>query len=136
LSRAIATVRFHHDYNTCTDRPSNHVAFQDKEREKETQAYTVDRQFEPYWTTSKIDNYCSIMPVFDVTDTPVNPSRFSEKLVGAMCEVTFILKHYAIAGHRKDGHYVEANDIFSAQVETVAILKSPPVLARSPYKGR
>jgi hypothetical protein len=76
------------------------------------------------------------MPVFDVTDAPVDPSLFANKLVGAMCEVTFILKHYSIAGHQMDGKYAEANDVFSAQVETVAILKSAPVLARSPYKGR
>ena len=77
------------------------------------------------------------MPVFDTADKPVNPDHFAEKLVGAMCEVTFTLKHYAIAAQRKaDGRLVEANDVFSAQVETIAILKNPPILARSPYKGR
>jgi len=77
------------------------------------------------------------MPVFDTADKPVNPDHFAEKLVGAMCEITFTLKHYAIAAQRKaDGRLVEANDVFSAQVETIAILKKPPVIARSPYKGR
>jgi hypothetical protein len=75
------------------------------------------------------------MPVFDIMDELINPSCFAEKLVSAMCEVTFILKHYSIVGHRKDSSYVEANDVFSAQVETVAILKNLPVLAHSPYKG-
>ena len=31
---------------------------------------------------------------------------------------------------------MEAHDIFSAQVETVAVLKNPPTIVRSPYKGR
>ena len=42
---------------------------------------------------------------------------------------------FSIAGHRKEGNYVEANNVFSAPVETIAILKNLPVLARSPYKG-
>ena len=54
-----------------------------------------------------------------------------------MCEVTFTLRHYSISGHKKpDGRVVEANDTFSAQVEAVVILKKPPTIARSPYKGR
>jgi hypothetical protein len=77
------------------------------------------------------------MPVFDTADKPVNPDHFAEKLVGAMCKVTFTLKHYVIAAQTKaDGRLVEANDVFSAQVETIAILKNPPILTRSPYKGR
>ena len=31
---------------------------------------------------------------------------------------------------------MEAHDIFTAQVETVAVLKNPPVIVRSPYKGQ
>lgn len=77
------------------------------------------------------------MPVFDTSDNPVNPNRFAEKLVGAMCEVTFTLRHYAIRGHKNsDGKWIDPNDVFSAQVESVAILTGPPVLVRSPYKGR
>ena len=77
------------------------------------------------------------MPVFDTNDKLVNPDHFSEKLVGAMCEITFTLKHYAIGPQTKaNGHVVEANDVFSAHVENVAILKNPPTLPRSPYKTR
>jgi len=109
----------------------------DTDRLLETQAYSVESQYESYWTDAKLGNYCSIMPVFDTNDAPINPNRFTEKLVDAMCEVTFTLKHYAIGGHRKaDGKEVEATDVFSAQVETIVILKKPPVLAPSPYKGR
>jgi hypothetical protein len=58
--------------------------------------------------------------------TPVSPSRFAEKLVGATCEITFTLKHYAIRAQTKaDGKVIEAYDTFSAQVEAVAILKNP-----------
>lgn len=108
--------------------------FLDKDRLLETQAYSVETQYETYWTAAKVENYCCIMPVFDTNDSPINPNRFTEKLVDAMCEVTFTLRHYAIGGNRAKG--VDANDIFSAQVESVVILKKPPVLARSPYKGR
>ena len=79
------------------------------------------------------------MPVFDTNDAPVSPDRFVEKLVNAMCEVTFTLRHYSISGHnlkKPDGRVVEANNTFSAQVEAVVILKKPPTIARSPYKGR
>jgi len=55
------------------------------------------------------------MPVFNTNDALVGCDRFSEKLVDAMCKVTFMLKHYAIAGHRKaGGRDMESNDIFSA----------------------
>jgi hypothetical protein len=36
------------------------------------------------------------MPVFDTNDAPINPSRFADKLIGAMCEVTFTFKHITI----------------------------------------
>ena len=45
-----------------------------------------------------------------------------------------ILKHYAIGGHKgsdRDGKWIEANI-----VESVAILKNPPVIVHCPYKGR
>jgi hypothetical protein len=77
------------------------------------------------------------MPVFDTADKLVNPDHFAEKLVGAMCEITFTLKHYAIAAQTKaNGKVVEANDVFSAHVESVVILKNAPPLPRSPYKGK
>jgi hypothetical protein len=77
------------------------------------------------------------MPVFDTADKMVNPDDFAEKLVGAMCEITFTLKHYAIGPQTKEnGKIVEANDIFSALVESVVILKIPLTLPRSPYKTR
>ena len=77
------------------------------------------------------------MPVFDTADNLVNPDHYTEKLVGAMCEITFILKHYAIAAQTKtNGSVVDANDVFSAHVENVSILKKPPTLPRSPYKNR
>ncbi len=98
----------------------------DPERERETWGYKVDAQYDSYWTAAKVHNYCSIMPVFDTSEAPISPDHFAEKLVGVMCEITFTLKHYAIASHRKaDGSVVEANNIFLAQVETVDILKTP-----------
>ncbi len=107
------------------------------ERESETLAYSVDQECEPFWTSAKDNHHCCIMPVFDTNDMPIGPNRFAEKLVNAMCEITFVLKHITIAQHRKaDGSVVDGNDVFSAQVETVAILKNPPILTRSPYKGR
>ena len=77
------------------------------------------------------------MPVFDQGDNSVNPDHYAEKMVGALCEVKFTLKHYAIAAQTKvNGNVVDANDVFSAQVENVSILKKPPTLPPSPYKGR
>ena len=77
------------------------------------------------------------MPVFDQGDNSVNPEHYAEKMVGALCEVTFTLKHYAIAAQTKaNGNVVDANDVFSAHVESVSILKKPPTLPPSPYKGR
>jgi len=79
------------------------------------------------------------MPVYDTNDSPINPDHFVNKLIGALCEVTFTLKHYAIGAQKKskdDGKDVEPHDIFSAQVESVAVLKNPPTIVRSPYKGR
>ena len=77
------------------------------------------------------------MPVFDAADNLINPDHYTEKLVGAMCEVTFTLKHYAIAAQTKaNGNVVDANDVFSAHVENISILKKPPTLPRSPYKNR
>ena len=110
--------------------------FLDEERLKETQQHSVDDQYECYWTAAKAKNYCCIMPVFDTNDALVGPNRFSEKPVDAMCEVTFTLKHYTIAGHRKAGEReMESHNFFSAQVETVIVLKKPPTIARSPYKS-
>ena len=69
------------------------------------------------------------MLVFDTNDLPIIPDHFADKLIGTMCEITFTLKHYAIWKHMKpDGNVTEANDVFCAQVETVAILKKPPIL--------
>ena len=77
------------------------------------------------------------MPVFDHADNSVNPDHYAEKMIGALCEITFTVKHYAIAAHTKaNGNVVDANDVFSAHVESVSILKKPPTLPRSPYKGR
>ena len=77
------------------------------------------------------------MPAFDTNDSPIAPDHFSSKLIGALCEVTFTLKHYAIGVQKRDGGQdAEAHDVFSAQVEAVAVLKNPPLVARSPYKGR
>jgi hypothetical protein len=77
------------------------------------------------------------MPVFDTNDLPINPDRFADKFIGAMCEITFTLKHYTIRRHTKpDGNVVEPNNVFSAQVEGIAILKNPPIIVRSPYKGK
>jgi len=77
------------------------------------------------------------MPVFDTNDMPISPARFAEKLIGATCEITFTLKHYAIKGQKvQAGNTSESYDTFSAQVEAIVILKNPPVLAPSPYKGR
>jgi hypothetical protein len=77
------------------------------------------------------------MPVFDTNDKLVNPDHFAEKLVGAMCEITFTLKHYAIGPQTKaNGNIVEANNVFLAHIESVTILKNPPTLQRSPYKTR
>jgi hypothetical protein len=77
------------------------------------------------------------MPVFDTNDAPVSPARFTEKLIGVTCEITFTLKHYAIKAQKGPASSVsEPYDTFSAQVEAVVILKNPPVLAPSPYKGR
>lgn len=116
---------------------TNCKCFLDEDRDSDTHAYTVDRQYEAYWASAKANNYCCIMPVFNVNDEPLNPNHFSDKLIGAMCEVTFTLKHFTISRNTKpDGRVVEANDVFSAQVETVAILKHVAVIPRSPYKGR
>ena len=79
------------------------------------------------------------MPAFDTNNSPINPDHFVNKLVGALCEVTFTLKHYMINAQKKEGGQdVEAHDIISAQVETiqVALLKNPPTIVHSPYKGR
>jgi hypothetical protein len=91
-----------------------HLLFIVEEREKETRAYRVDLQYETFWSAAKANNYCSIMPIFDTADNMVNPDHFAEKLVGAMCEITFTLKHYAIGAQTKaNGNVVEANDVFS-----------------------
>ena len=75
------------------------------------------------------------MPAFDTNDRPINPDHFAKKLVGALCEVTFTFKHYAIGIQKKEGgHDLEAHDIFSAYVETVTVLKNPTAIVRSPYK--
>jgi len=109
----------------------------DQQRERETLLYTVDHQYEPYWTNAKTNNHICIMPAFDTNDASINPNRFADKLVGAMCEITFTLRHYAIAAHTKpDGRKVDANDVFSAKVEAVTVLKNPPVVVRSPYRGQ
>jgi hypothetical protein len=58
--------------------------------------YSVDSQFESYWTAAKAKYSRSIMPVFDTNDELVSPNRFTDKLVDAMCEVTFTLKDLTI----------------------------------------
>ena len=74
------------------------------------------------------------MPVFDTNDTSIGPNHFTEKLTGTTCEIT--LKHYAIRSQTKpDGRVMEPYDTFSVQVEAMVILKKPPILVRSPYKG-
>ena len=79
------------------------------------------------------------MPVFDTNDYPIKAELFADadKLIGAMCEITFTLRHYSISVQTKPGGaWVEAHDIFSAKVEAVSVLKNPPVIVRSPFKGR
>ena len=109
----------------------------DKERDRATSAYNVGEDCEIYWTRAKATHHACIMPAFDTNDRPINPDHFAKKLVGALCEVTFTFKHYAIGVPKKEGgQAVEAHDIFSAQVETIAVLKNPPPMMRSPYKGQ
>jgi len=109
----------------------------DLSRERETLLYSVDRQYETYWANARATHHSCIMPVFDTNDTSIGPNRFTEKLIGATCEITFTLKHYTIRSQTKpDGRVMEPYDTFSAQVEAVVILKKPPILVRSPYKGR
>ena len=77
------------------------------------------------------------MPVFDTNDYPIKAELFADKLIGAMCEITFTLRHYSIGVQTKPGGArVEAHDVFSAKVEAVSVLKNPPVIVRSPFKGR
>ena len=114
------------------------ISILDRERDKATLAYVVGQDYEKYWTHAKSTHHACILPAFDTNDSPINPDHFVNKLVGALCKVTFTLKHYAIGAQKssKEGEsYVEAHDIFSAQVETVAVLKNPPSIVRSPYKG-
>lgn len=118
---------------------ANRVQFSwvDHQRERETLVYIVDQQYEPYWTSAKTNNHICIMPAFDTNGMPIIPNHFADKLVGATCEITFTLRHYTIEAHTKpDGRKVDANDVFSAKVEAVTILKNPPVLVRSPYRGQ
>jgi hypothetical protein len=109
----------------------------DYEKDKATLSYSVGPDYEAYWTRAKATNHTCVMPAFDTNDLPISPDHFTEKLVGALCEVTFTLRQYAMGVQKKeDGKEVDGYDVFSAQVETVAILKNPPVIAPSPYKGR
>ena len=96
----------------------------DQTREKETPAYNVGQKL------------CLYLASYD---RPINSDRFADKLVGALCELTFTLRHYVIGGQMTlDVKEVGANNVsvFSAQVETVVILEYPLVVVCSPYKGR
>ena len=72
-----------------------------------------------------------------MNDRAINPDHFADELTGALCEITFTLRRYGIGFQMKpDGMRLEAHDVFSAQVEAISVLKNPPVITRSPYKGR
>ena len=74
------------------------------------------------------------MPASDTNDSPIDPDQFINKLVGALWEVTFTLKHYAINAQKEEGGQdVKAHDMVSAQVETVVLLKNSPTIVCSPY---
>lgn len=108
----------------------------DRERDKESLAYSVGQEFESLWTRAKTSHHCCVMPVFGTNGLPIKPDLFPDKLIGAMCEITFTLRHYTMGPQTKEGVRVEAHDLFSANVEWISVLKSPPVIVQSPFKGR
>ncbi|KJA13881.1 hypothetical protein HYPSUDRAFT_483661 [Hypholoma sublateritium FD-334 SS-4] len=85
-----------------------------------------------FWKDAQTTHQLCSMPVFDQDDTVIaSPELFQQKLVGSLVEVTFTLKHYHMGANAKRP---EAYDTFSAKIESVSILRSPPVLTKSPYK--
>jgi hypothetical protein len=72
------------------------------------------------------------MPVYDTNDYAIKTDLFAQKLVGSLCEITFVLKHYSMGAQGA----VEAHNVFSAHVEAISILKKAPVIAPSPFKGQ
>jgi len=107
----------------------------DQDRDKETLSY---RNTKPPGLALRP---ATILALCLFSTRTITQSKHTSSLINSLVRCvklpSLTLKHYSISGQTKpDGTWVEAHDVFSAQVESVAILKKAPVIARSPFKGR
>lgn len=94
--------------------------------------YVVGPRYKEYWDAMRATHSVCPMLVFDEKEDIVgDPAQFESKLVGALIEVTFSLKHYYMAA---TSTRTKAYDTFSAKIESISVLSPPPVVRRSPYK--
>ncbi|PPQ83138.1 hypothetical protein CVT25_003715, partial [Psilocybe cyanescens] len=126
------------------------------ERNAITAGYNVNADCTPWFDLVKQSHQICRLPLYDANENlDTRPETWESKLVGAMVEVTFSLKHYHMAANSQrveasdtfsakvESHYhmaansqrVEASDTFSAKVESVSILRPPPPVLRSPFKN-
>ncbi|KAF9561236.1 hypothetical protein CPC08DRAFT_722886 [Agrocybe pediades] len=98
-----------------------------------TTAYSVTPECTPFWNKLKVTNHLIRLPVFDVDDSVIlDPEAFADKLTGSLVELSFTFRHYYMAANASRP---EANDTFTAPLESVSILAPAPVLLASPHKN-
>ncbi|PPQ82748.1 hypothetical protein CVT25_009302 [Psilocybe cyanescens] len=103
------------------------------ERNAITAGYNVNADCTPWFDLVKQSHQLCRLPLYDANENlDTKPETWESKLVGAMVEVTFSLKHYHMAANSQ---CVKASDTFSAKVESVSILRPPPPVLRSPFKN-
>ncbi|KAH9483663.1 hypothetical protein JR316_0003133 [Psilocybe cubensis] len=99
--------------------------------ERFTKSYAVNDECEPWFTTMKEKHYIKQFPLYDSKDDLIQDiSVLEDKLVGALVEVTFSLKHYYITSKTD-----KPNDTFTAIIENITILKPPPTVSHGPYRS-
>ncbi|PPQ90115.1 hypothetical protein CVT25_012279 [Psilocybe cyanescens] len=103
------------------------------ERNAITTGYNVNANCTPWFDLIKQSHQLCCLPLYNANENlDTKPETWERKLVGAMVEVTFSLKHYHMA---TNSQRIEASDTFSAKVESLSILRPPPPVLRSPFKN-
>ncbi|KAJ7612106.1 hypothetical protein FB45DRAFT_760134 [Roridomyces roridus] len=65
------------------------------------------------------------LPAYDTDGDLIHPSKYREKLMGAVVEVAFTLQHWEIVSKLEDGRQ-RKTDAFGADIQRMRVLVSPP----------
>ncbi|PPQ85623.1 hypothetical protein CVT25_012515 [Psilocybe cyanescens] len=95
--------------------------------------YNINADCTPWFDLVKQSHQLCCVPLYNANkNLDTKPKTWESKLIGAMVEVTFSLKHYPMAANSQ---CVKASDTFSIKVESISILRPLPPILYSLFKN-